>query len=64
MKPFLVFAGSIYYPSGGWGDFKEGFDTVDQATAFADGFVKGEGCLAWAHVVDVARGEIAYEAQR
>ncbi len=28
---YLLFAFETYYPSGGWGDFKGKFDTIDQA---------------------------------
>jgi hypothetical protein len=33
MKPFLLFAGDSYYPSGGWGDFQGAFATREEAVA-------------------------------
>jgi hypothetical protein len=31
MKRYLLFAGSFYYPAGGWSDFLGDFDSVDEA---------------------------------
>lgn len=31
---FAVFAGSQYYPAGGWSDFKDTFDTPEEAMEF------------------------------
>ncbi len=36
---FALFAGDVYYPYGGWGDFKGMFTTVEEAKDFFD---KGE----------------------
>jgi hypothetical protein len=33
MTLFLVFAYDSYYPSGGWGDFKGGYATLEEAQA-------------------------------
>lgn len=49
MKRFLVFAGSEYYPCGGWEDFVGDYDTVEEAMA-AD--TSGPGPYRWCHVVD------------
>ena len=35
MKRYLLFAGYDYYPSGGMGDFKNDFDTIDEAMQYA-----------------------------
>lgn len=32
-RRFLVFAGTRFYPWGGWGDFKDSFDTEEEANA-------------------------------
>jgi hypothetical protein len=45
MKPFWLFAGDYYYPSGGMDDFKDSFDTLEAAKAAAPC-----GVLTWAHV--------------
>lgn len=54
MKRFLVFYYLDYYPSGGWNDFEDSFDTAEEAIAFhgacqvvdsASGkIIWGEGC--------------------
>lgn len=33
MKPFLLFFGDLNYPKGGWGDFHDSYDTLDEALA-------------------------------
>jgi hypothetical protein len=52
MKRYLVFAGSNYYPVGGWEDFKCDHDTLEAATAAA--WAAGED---WQHVVDLEEGK-------
>lgn len=34
MKRYLSFIGAVYYPSGGMGDFKGDFDTLEEAVKF------------------------------
>ncbi len=34
LKRFLLFAGKNYYPSGGWRDFIDSFDTKEDAEGF------------------------------
>jgi hypothetical protein len=31
MKRYLLFCGDIYYPSGGWDDFVNYYDTIEEA---------------------------------
>ena len=31
MKRYLLFSHAVYYPSGGWGDFRGDFDTLEAA---------------------------------
>lgn len=50
---FLVFAGYNYYPSGGWEDFVEAFDTFEEAYAAAE-VADGD----WAHVVNLSTREV------
>lgn len=47
MKKYLLFAGSQYYPSGGWNDFKGDFDSIHDAREAAK-LIKWD----WAHVVN------------
>ena len=36
MKRFLVFCCEHYYPSGGWDDLDEAFDTLEEAHYYID----------------------------
>lgn len=45
MKPYLLFAGMNYYPSGGMGDFQGDFDSVDEAIDFFH--KRNEGSKNW-----------------
>lgn len=47
MKRFLVFSGDYYYPSGGWDDFVNAFETLDEALK---GVKDARG--DWAHIID------------
>ncbi len=58
MKRYLLFAGRMYYPGGGWSDYHGSFDTIAEAM---------EGLKAceedrhdWAHVVDKTDGTYAW----
>lgn len=65
MKRFLVFAGSNYYPCGGWSDFVGAYDSLEEARAAAEERkTLGQAYEArgqtfrctpddWAHVVDL-----------
>lgn len=52
VKRFVLFAGYDYYPSGGWGDFVESFDTAEEARAaqFANG-------CDWKQIIDLSTGK-------
>ncbi len=56
MKPFILFAGSDYYPCGGWEDYVDSFLTVESAL---EGAANTSG--DWWHIVDVRTGEIVKE---
>jgi hypothetical protein len=66
MKRFLLFAGSNYYPSGGWDDMAGQFDSITEAQDFI--FSKDDEHRAkyqttwpwvdWAHVVDLTDGTV------
>lgn len=58
MQPkFLLFAGATFYPSGGWGDYINSFDSVESAREYAlrlyDPYL-----IDWAHVVELRTGEV------
>lgn len=53
MKRFLVFASQVYYPGGGWEDFLQSCDTLDEAKAAAAAYQSPDfGAGFWWHVVD------------
>lgn len=56
MKRYLVFAGSHYYPSGGWDDYKGSFDNLQECYRF----LGLKPYLDWLHVVDSTTGDIVY----
>lgn len=36
VKRFVVFGYPVYYPAGGWSDYRGSFDTFEEARAFYD----------------------------
>jgi hypothetical protein len=56
MKRYLVFAGSVYYPSGGWDDFVGAYDTITEARAVE--LERGKGDYSWAHTIDTETMEV------
>jgi len=48
---YLLFAGYTYYPSGGWGDYRGSFETVEEAVARFEKDKK-ENWWDWYHIVD------------
>ena len=56
MKQYLVFAGSDYYPSGGWKDFKGSFDSIDEAKKFLN--TKELRSYDWFEIVDTIKMEV------
>lgn len=52
MKRYLLFSGSIYYPSGGFQDFISAFDTFPEAQA-ARQISHAEIPCGWSHIVDL-----------
>jgi len=49
---YAVFSGSDYYPEGGWMDYRNSFNTVEEASAYGKGLKEG-GDSDWFHVVDM-----------
>lgn len=61
VKRFLAFAGSNYYPDGGWNDFKGSFETLEEAIKELDPDIRtrwpSEAPLYdWTHIVDTEDG--------
>jgi hypothetical protein len=54
-KPFLVFAGNTYYPSGGWSDLRDSFETLDDAKDF---LIKTH--FDWSHIIDIRTQKLVY----
>ena len=52
MKRYVLFAGSDYYPSGGWKDFRAMFDSVEEARQEVQHTDED-----WWHIVDLTTGE-------
>ena len=50
----MLFAGSCYYPYGGWEDFQGYFNTIDEAKIFLLNNWESFGicCSPWAHIVE------------
>ena len=51
LKRFVVFAGSNYYPGGGWHDYRGNYATLDEA-------VEAPTSDDWRHIVDLSTGQI------
>ena len=46
MKPYLLFAGLRYYPSGGWRDYMDEFDSIEGVMEYI-----ADMDLDWWHIV-------------
>ena len=47
MKRYMLFAGQEFYPSGGWSDFIDSFDSIDEARDCSR-----SGPFDWYHIID------------
>ena len=54
MKPFYVFCGYNYYPSGGWADFAGSFETLEGANRWLVNYTSRD----WYHIVDIRENRI------
>lgn len=50
VKRYVVFAGDTCNPGGGAEDYRESFDDIEQARAYAKGLLAGD--FDWAHIWD------------
>lgn len=55
---FLLFAGDVYYPGGGWEDFRGSFPDIETANAIGNHFLRADPTHRWFHVVNIKTGEI------
>jgi len=55
-KRYLLFAGSSYYPLGGWDDFKKSFESLDEARRYIP-VVRED----WWQIVDTETGQVITE---
>jgi len=55
MNRYALFGNYIYYPSGGWSDFRGSFDTVNEAEA--------EARTEWFEIVDLTTGDVVSRGQ-
>lgn len=54
MKRYLLFAGTQYYPCGGWRDLIESSDDLQELKVRVDGW-------DWWHIVDTTTGRVIDE---
>lgn len=59
LKRYLVFAGNIYCPAGGWVDLKRQDDSAQSAVAWAEGYTTDDD-TKWAHVVCLENGAVIW----
>lgn len=59
MERYALFAGSFYYPSGGWNDFKGTYHTVQEAVDYIEAYANSDEEYDWYHVIDLATGKDA-----
>lgn len=65
MKRYLLFAYDQYYPRGGWGDFKDSFDSLEEAFAYGlHKYPDGEKRYDWCHVVDTETWTAEYDYEQ
>ena len=55
IKRFVIFAGHYYYPSGGWSDFQDSFDTQEEAVEAALHFYSI--AKDWVQIIDLTTGK-------
>ena len=59
-RRYLVFAGTFYYPEGGWNDFYKDTDSLDEAIKYCKYYLEKEAPkgYGWCHIVDIHKGRI------
>ena len=63
MKRYILFAGVKCYPSGGWGDYIDSFNTIKSAKLYAESY-DGDGPYDygydWYHILDTKKYKVVY----
>lgn len=59
LKRFLVFMGSVFYPCGGWNDFKGDFSSLDEAKSFILN-AENDWASDWAQIFDTKTRKIVW----
>lgn len=64
MDRYLLFAGQVYYASGGWRDYRGSFTDLVIAKLRAEELLNNEDAIFdWYHIVDVDSGEIVDQSE-
>ena len=71
MKRYHAYCGDVYYPSGGYEDFCNDFDSKEEAVSAVIVVCRMESVLSenelwnysWAHVVDAETKKIVWESE-
>ena len=60
MKRYLLFAGTNYYPAGGWKDFRDSYDSLAEAMKCGEEFTiePTAPLYDWWHIVDLEEGAV------
>jgi len=58
MKNYMVFCGRHEYTAGGWDDFSNSFDTLEEAIADIDSHKD----FLWTHVVSMSERRVVYRS--
>lgn len=56
---YLLFYGDKYYPNGGWNDFQDSYNTIDEAKSqFYEAYNKDTLERRWGHIFDTVSDTI------
>jgi len=67
MRRFMLFAGNVYYPHGGFDDFQRSYHKLEEAVVAAQVW-RGKHTSwsggTWAHIVDRQIGQIVWDTTK
>ena len=58
MKQFLLFAGDIFGPQGGWNDFRKDFYSLGEVERYIEDHISLANGYKWAQIVDSSKGTV------